>query len=114
MAELPTQDLDESIGTSFDMAESLRSVSTIDVNQLASDDIEADEELLETLRQEVNESMISTSVNNTGLMTIEEIKVPYTSATKKLVEWIKNSQIGKTDLLVIGRDFYEKGVYGII
>ena len=86
--------------------------SAIEVNQLGSDDVQADENLLEILRQKVQQSMTgNTASEHTGVMSIDEVTTTFNMMSKKLIEWTKSSRFEKRDLLVLGKGFYENGTY---
>jgi hypothetical protein len=110
-AEVKTQVNESLDGSSSQLAKSEFS-SAIEVKQLGSDDVQADENLLELLRQKAQQSMTeSTASEDNGVMSIDEVTTPYNMMSKKLIEWTKSSHVEKRDLLVLGKLLYEKGTY---
>ena len=114
-AEAETEMDDTPAGSSSQLAKiSSRSdltSSAIEVNQLGSDDVQADDNLLGILRQKVQSMTGSTASEYTGVMTIDEVTTPFNMMSKKLIEWTKSSCFEKRDLLVLGKGFYENGTY---
>lgn len=114
-AEAQTEVDDDLVGSSFQLGKSPSHndfSSAIEVNQLGSDDVQADEALLDSLRQKVQQSMVESNTSEySGVMTIDEVTTPYSMMSKEMIQWTKSSHFEKRDLLVLGKGFYEKGTY---